>query len=286
MDEESNGVKPEWKISDALKTAWSAYKNFSRSVRLHINTWTFFLLYVIASRIFGSASTRIVIFLAILSWLAAIYMDLEVLYRRVYRTLIGKAFLAIGFVAATIMAHAISSIVVNSVTGVDPSKFPYTVTLLSLMCVPFFVLSASIPLFVLLLIFAPVAFLFLTQDRGAINFIIGKDVSGQKKPLIRTSIAITLISWMAFTGFAYQIEQLYVSRYDVAMSDLAKYFIFNFETYGHSQCKVGVNEKVGFISESEILVARKQDNAVTFTEEPCVKRLDSKTAAANIASNH
>jgi hypothetical protein len=286
MDARRWNIKLQKTFLDAVKWLWETYVKFSRSVRLHINTGIFLLAYVLSSPLFGVAHTKGLVFLAILSWLAAVYMDLEVLYKRVARTLIGKAFLAVGLVATTIMAHAISSIVVNGVTGVDPSKFPYTVTLLSLMCIPFFVLSASIPLFFLLLIVGPIAVLLITPDRGALSFMMGKDSSGEKKPLYGASIIITVISWAVFTGFIFQIEKLSTPRYDAVMTELAEGFIFNFETYSHSPCQINANEKVGFISESEVLVARKQNNAVTFEVRPCVKHADLKTSIAGAAISH
>lgn len=250
-----------------LRSWWTRYMALRRGSRLHINAGIIFAVYLLFRGVFEAASHSLLL-LAFCAWLVAIYTDLAGLYRRIYETLIGKALLAVAFVAATVLAHAISGLVVNGVTGVDPSKFPYAETLVSLMAIPFLVFLAAVPAFILLILFGPFVVLHLGQGLGALRFLAGQDIKVESS-VKQTSGWIHLFSWVIFVAFTFQMGRLVTARYEVLVSNFARDFIFNFEMYGHSRCVGAKGERVAFIGGSEVLVARRQGDGVVFDVRQC-----------------
>lgn len=255
------------RVGSWLHGWWTGYMALRRGARIHINAGIIFAIYILVRGVFEAAS-HFLLLLALCAWLAGIYTDLASLYRRIYETLIGKVFLAVAFVAATVLAHAISGLVVNGVTGVDPSKFPYAETLVSLMAVPFLVFLAAVPALILLILFGPFVVLHLSQNLSALRFLVGYDIKGESSAK-QASGWIHLISWVIFVGFTSQMGRVVTARYEVLVSNFAREFIFNFEMYSHFRCVGAEGEKVAFIGGSEVLVARRQGDGVVFDVRQC-----------------
>jgi hypothetical protein len=205
-----------------------------------------------------------------LIWLWAISYDLTNLFKAVYETLIGKAFLLLLFSLATNFAVVFSNQIINSITAVDPSKFPHTVALLSILCIPFLVAIGLGLLYALLLIASPLFFMFhaLPDDKS-------KEVlfPGYKAPVNvrfhKTTRLVQAISFALFFGIAFSLSQKISNNYENFLTETARSFLFRFEMYPKAQCALQAGQRAAFVIDESILIASQgpSGNYVFSTKE-------------------
>lgn len=123
--------------SNALAKIRDEYFRLQVNQRLYINATAMLMIFLISSAVLGPQGTKAALIVFLAFWIAAICYDLVALYNNVYESVLGKGFLVILFSLCTNFAIALSSQLVNDISGVDPSKFPHTIALLSILSIPF-----------------------------------------------------------------------------------------------------------------------------------------------------
>ena len=122
-----------------METVGKTYFRLYVNQRLYVNSFVLLAAYFAVSPLLGAEKAKGLLFLFLACWVIAIAYDLIALYKKTYETVLGKALLVLLFSLCANMAIVLSSQVVNDIAGVDPSKFPHTIALLSILTIPFFI---------------------------------------------------------------------------------------------------------------------------------------------------
>lgn len=257
-------------IQQALRKAHEWYFRLHVNQRLYVNAIVALVIFFISSTIFGVQNSRSLLVLFLLFWSVAICYDLLALYKKVYETIIGKALFVILLSFCTNIAIALSSQVVNSVVGVDPSKFPHTVTLLSILTIPFFVALGLGALYALLLLATPLLLMFhLLPDDNARRILVPGYSPSSPVPYKKTTRIIQLLSVAVFCGFLFSFSQRFSSTYDSFLAKTARSFLYNFEMYPKVPCALSPGSKAAFLSDDKILVGTKDSSGIAFSLREC-----------------
>ncbi|HCQ8416500.1 TPA: hypothetical protein OME36_004709, partial [Klebsiella michiganensis] len=150
------------------------YSRLNVSQKLHINyillfVYTYVIFLVLSyGQIFRSA-----FLLAIVFWCIALAYDAILLYKKIYESVIGKALLTIILVVGTNFSISIAGIILNDVSGVEPSNFPHALIIVSILTIPF--ITALIALFLYyilaLIVFPFILLYFLLLDAKVNDFL-------------------------------------------------------------------------------------------------------------------
>jgi len=246
------------------------YFNLQVNQRLYVNAGAALAAFLIASAAFGTANARgpLIVFLAF--WAAAIAYDVIALYKKVYESVLGKSFLVILFSLCTNFSIVLSNQLVNDIVGIDPSKFPHTIALLSILSIPFFVAAGFGALYFGLLIITPLMLMFhaLPDDRAKEVMIPGYSARSTA-PHHKTTRVIQFISFAVFCGFVYGLSQKTMHSYETFLTDTARSFLFQLEMYPKAQCAIDPNSRAAFIGDETILRGNKKPTGIEFTVQEC-----------------
>lgn len=248
------------------------YSHLNVSQKLHLN---YILLFIYTCLIFLVLSNgqifRSTFILAIVFWCIALAYDAILLYKKIYENFIGKTLLTIMFVIGTNFSISIAGIILNEVSGVEPSNFPHTLIIVSILTIPF--ITALIALFlyyILALIVFPFIFLyFLLLDAKVSDFLFPFKSKRDDFYLKKSTILIKIFSFGIFFVFIYGISQNTISWYEKKLSIFAENFIYTFEMYSKSPCTLDDGAKSLFINDARIVIAKKIGDEFVFKIEEC-----------------
>lgn len=248
------------------------YSRLNVSQKLHLNYILLFIYtYVIFLVLSYGQTFRSAFLLAVVFWCIALAYDAILLYKKIYENIIGKALLTIILVVGTNFSISIAGIILNDVSGVEPSNFPHALIIVSILTIPF--ITALIALF-LYYILALIAFpfiliYFLLLDAKVNNFLFPFKCEKDDIYLKKSTILIKLFSFGIFFVFIYGISQNTMSWYEKSLSKFAENFIYTFEMYSKSPCDLDSGTKSLFINDDRIIFAKKVGNEVIFKVEEC-----------------
>ena len=247
-----------------------AYFRLHVNQRLYVNSFVLLVAYFAASPLLGAENTKGFQFLFLAFWVIAIAYDLIALYKKTYETVLGKALLVLLFSLCANMAIVLSSQVVNHIAGVDPSKFPHTITLLSILTIPFFIAAGFGILSIVLFIAIPFFMMIHTlPDKKAKAVFFPGLTSAETIPYPRTTRIIQLLSFAVFCGLVYSSSQKSAKSYETFLTETAQSFLFQFEMYAKSPCTVSNGSRIAFLGDGKILVGSKSNAVVTFQVQEC-----------------
>ncbi len=238
--------------------------------RLYVNAIVTLAAFLLSYAISGSSFSQSFFTLFIAFWCAAICHDLLALYKKVYETTLGKAFLVVLFSLCTNIAIVLSAQLVNDIVGIDPGKFPHTVALLSILFIPLFV-AAGFGILYFILLFAIPLLLMLQMtgdDRAKEVFFPGYSAS-PTIPYQKITRTIQVVSFAVFCGVVYSLSQKVMHSYETFLSDTARSFLYQLEMYPKAPCNIEPGSRVAFISDEKVLVGVKGPNEITFKIRDC-----------------
>jgi hypothetical protein len=248
----------------------SSYFELQVNQRLYVNTMVMLTAFLINSALFGTQSAREVLIVFLVFWIAAICYDLIALYKKVYQSVLGKAFLVILFSLCTNFAIALSSQLVNDITGVDPSKFPHTISLLSILSIPFFVAAGFGALYFALLVATPLLLMFHTlPDDKAREVLIPGYCSKQAVPYEKTTRTIQFVSLAVFCGVVFSFSQNVTRSYETFLTNTARSFLYQMEMYPKAPCLIQQGSRAAFLNEDTILIGEKKLTEIVFNVREC-----------------
>jgi hypothetical protein len=259
-------------ITNILAKIHDGYFGLRVNQRLYINAVTMLILYFISLPILGfqSALGALLIFLAY--WIAAIYCDLIPLYKRIYKLSLGKAFLIILLSLCTNFAIVLSSQLVNNITGVDPSKFPHTIALLSILSIPVFTAAGFVALYFVLTLVSPLLLVFygLFDNKGKEVLIPGY-LTSPSVPYQGITRTIQFISVALFCGlvWSFSVNEIVIQSYVTFSVDTARSFLYNLEMYPRVLCGIEKGSRAAFLSEEKILIGEKSPAGIVFKVREC-----------------
>ncbi len=248
------------------------YSRLNVSQKLHLNYILLFIYtYVIFLVLSYGQIFRSTFLLAIVFWCIALAYDAILLYKRIYENIIGKALLTIILVVGTNFSISIAGIILNDVSGVEPSSFPHALIIISILTIPF--ITALIALFlyyILALIIFPFTILyFLLSDAKVNNFLFPFKSEKDDIYLKKSTILIKVFSFSIFFVFIYGISQNTMSWYEKKLSKFSENLIYTFEMYSKSPCDLDSGTKSLFINDDRIISAKKVGDEVIFKVEEC-----------------
>jgi hypothetical protein len=187
--------------------------------------------------------------------------DLVILFKKLWDSTLGKALILLGVALSTNFSFAISSQLINSIIGVDPSKLSYALSYVSLLTIPILIGLSSIAFFVVLILLGQLYFMLS---------MVGKDV--KEVPLLSKivpafseiyqipTMVVRLIFFTVVLSTTHSYFKNNSSDYSSFVIVSASAFIYHFEAFSKSRCLVNEGEKVIPINDKEIVVARKNDD--------------------------
>lgn len=163
-------------------------------------------------------------------------------------SIIGKSISATIAIVAITFNLALSSTGVNEVLQVPSSPFGYSITLMSVLSIPYtlsLVFSFTFPLLFML------AIVTSNLIKPNVDELYGRMIS----------VAIVLTLAVTFLDD----NKLYAER----SAKVIKSFAYNFEMEKYSYCRLAKNERVAYLGGDKIVVGRKSYDSYVFIVEEC-----------------
>lgn len=258
------------KIRNLIAAVGDTYFRLHVNQRFYVNSFVLLAAFLAARPLLGDETSKGFLFLFLAFWVIAIAYDLIALYKKIYETVLGKALLVILFSLCANIAIVLSSQVVNDIVGIDPSKFPHTIALLSILTIPFFI-AACFGILSMVLLFAIPIFLMvhtLPDEKAKAVFFPGL-VPTETIPYPKTTRLIQLVSFAVFCGVVYSSSQKSSKSYETFLTETARSFLYQFEMYPKAPCTVSSGSRIAFLGDGKILVGSKSEAVVTFTIQEC-----------------
>jgi hypothetical protein len=248
----------------------SFYFTLQLNQRLYAITAALLVIFLISLPVFGAQGTKGLLAIFLLSWTAAIGYDLIALYKKVYETVIGKALLVVLVSLCTNLAIALSSQVVNDIVGIDPSKFPHTIALLSILSIPVFVVAAFGIFYGVLLVATPLLVMFYSLPNGsATEMLIPGYSKASLMPYHKTTRVIQFLSFAIYCGVTLSLSQKASQSYGTFVTDTGRSFLYQFEMYPKAPCAIEQGERIAFIADEKVLVGLRTPTGLTFQVREC-----------------
>ena len=191
------------------------------------------------------------------------------IYKKTYKSLVGKVILLLLLTIFTNVAISLSAQVVNEVTGVNPSSFPHTQTILAILMIPLLAVGVGGILLFGALILSPLILMFHITDDEFKKFIIPGYSKDNILNFQKTTRIIQFVSSIAFVGFIIGLSQKASGSYSAFVSDTARLYIYNMEMYSKAPCAIEGGGKFVFIGEEKILLGIKNSSGIDFKLEEC-----------------
>jgi len=269
---------PQSDIKVKLKKVTSFVESLNRSQQLYLlGTGCLILFFVSLLTPFKQWSVGN-IQVALFLYGCAIVTDLSKLYKKIWSTILGKAFIYIIFALCTNLSLGIANQIVNNALSAPPSNFIYTTSLISILQIPLLVSFGFFVMYFLLLLLAPLYFMHLlvVKDFDE-NFILKKLIPNEEIKFRITTFVVRVIVFCVVSGFVYSSMFKIGDKYEEKLTYIAQKFAYNFEFYKKSYCSTEDGEKIAHITNDIILVGReKNDGQYTFQYSTCAPSLNSK----------
>ncbi len=197
--------------------------------------------------------------------------DFIIIYKKIWATLIGKALLLLLYAFLTNMSFAISSQAVNEIINVETPMI-YSISFISILIIPIFVFGGAIVLTFAMALFSPLYFMFslLIKDIKKIP-MMSSIVAMKTEPYPLITMGVRVMAIIVFLSLIKGFGDLYKESYIDFIEKQASAFIYNFEAYPKSRCKLEEGERSISINDHELVIANKEKNGdYTFTLSKCV----------------
>jgi len=246
------------------------YSQLDVSQRLYVHVFVLLVAYVVSAMLPWQDLKTALLFLGFGFWILAICNDLLALYKTLYESVLGKALLLIVFSMCANFTIALSGQGVNNIVGVDPSKFPHTIALLSVLAIPVLIFAALSILGVFILVAIPFFMMVHTiPDEKAKTIFFAGLLPKETILYPRTTRLIQLISFAVFCWVAIDTSKKNMDHYEAFLTDTAKSFLYEFEMYSKAPCELSKGSRVAYLGEGYVLVGSKVGSVITFSVKEC-----------------
>lgn len=202
--------------------------------------------------------------------LLGVISDFLFIYNKVWDTTIGKSLFVLLYVFLTTLTYAVADQIVNSIVAFDSSGLNRTSTFVSILLTPLVILIVTSIIFFLFLILGQFYLLFITyikdmkSDKFLSNFIpnITEEYPGW-------SCVARFIIYPCVLGFLLGLGQIFGFTYQNFVLNQTRAFIYNFEAKKFSRCETPAGSKVITVSDKEIILVAKVNEAYKFTPSLC-----------------
>jgi hypothetical protein len=256
-------------ISRLRTQAWRWYTSLQPNQCSYLNAFLLLIVYLLLKP-FDWELKKGVIALAIIFWTMAMISDLLSLYKRAAETLLGKLIILGSFAFGANVAIAVSAQVLNHAIGVDPGQFTHTIAFTSVLLAPLLIVFLSV--IVLFLGMGLITLFFMFQALPDENSRIMMFPWYRGRQIIRyrgVTCLVQLISLVAVFSFAYQWSQDENAVYKGFVESKTNWFLYNFEMFEKTQCRLEEGKKVAFLGDGQILVGTKEGGEISFAVQKC-----------------
>jgi hypothetical protein len=257
-------------IHDAVARIRNDYFLLQVNQRFYVNAIAMLIIFLLSSVVLGPPNVKGVLYIFLVFWIAAICYDLISSYKVIYETVLGKGFLVLLFTLCTNFAIVLTSQLVNDIVGVDPSKFSHTVTLLSILSIPFFIVAGIGILYFVLFLVTPFLLMFHTLPDEKSKEILFPGYSTRPSILYqKTTLAVQIASFAFFFGVVLFFSQKVAHSYETFLTDAARSFLYDWEMYPKAPCVIEQGSRVAFLDDEKILLGIKSSTGITFNIREC-----------------
>ncbi len=201
--------------------------------------------------------------------------DILIIYKKVWRTDLGKGLILIIYATATNFAYAFSSQIVNEILTFESSKLIYTLNLVAVMLLPLFALALTYFVFAIIFIFGQFYMLIIINAEQfktdkCLKILIPENI----EPYAFKTFIVRFFVFPLVLGFYWSISGHAMPAYNYFIENTTKAFIYNLEAKKFSRCKLATSQKAIEINDKEIVVVEKIDGEYFFTPKPCLPVLN------------
>lgn len=207
--------------------------------------------------------------LTLIYWSFSVFHGLISIYRKAYKTTLGKGVLILGGTLCLNFSLCLSGEVINDITSVSPTNFPHSLIFISAAMIPLIVPLGMILLFAVIFVSAPIwGWLFLYDDKLK-KFLIPGYEPNQQRFLHKTTLIIQIISLIIYCAFIFQFARLTGDDYISYINGKSQDMIYTLEMFDKSPCANIKMGKVSFLSDDNVLVATKNNDRYSFKVMKC-----------------
>ncbi|MFA1563203.1 hypothetical protein [Aliivibrio fischeri] len=185
--------------------------------------------------------------------------------------LYAKSLMALAFLAATTLNVAMASISVNSILEVPSSPFTYTITMVSILTVPF---TAAISLTMLAM---PMMLISMFSAMFSIKELSAKKiVNFEIWSLMKEVSALNLLGRIFASLTVFFIATSFLgdnSWYTDQVAVFTKWFAYNFEMETYSYCSLPNNAHISYLDGERIIIGINEKSKYIFTVSNCITEL-------------
>ncbi|WP_274006209.1 hypothetical protein [Vibrio parahaemolyticus] len=222
----------------------------------------FLLLWSAPIWMFSKQTSAVIMISGLLVFTGGLVSEAINLIHKIWNNTYGKVFLSLLAAVASTVTIAVSAFIVADITGSDPSKFPYTTTIVSFLLIP-------INTWLLLVGFATLSTVFFVAT-VPVFFAYNQTVSSpvfryafriEKKPRKERYFWLMMLVRFLAIGFLFGTIT-FSGRFDKAYThfilDNASSFIYNFEMYPKSHCDQShPNARFAYINAKLVLIGKR-----------------------------
>jgi hypothetical protein len=243
----------------------------SRSQKLYAFGYSI-ALSVIVMRLAGFDSGLNILYFIMLMLGLGVTSDLIMVYKKIWETTLGKAFLLIAYFLLSNIALGLSENAINIVTRADFISVVYTKAILTVIMIPLFAWGISVFLMTMSFVFLPIIFMFL---------VIGKDFAQNpcfsfvgsifSNYLAKTTLAARFIAFLLLFGFIKAEGQEWARGYDSFLDKQLPFSLFLLEGKKFTSCTLDEKERGIKGEDGRYLIIKEGVEGYSFRTEYCKK---------------
>lgn len=255
------------------------YFVFPAELRRYINILALLLTYFFAQYFLGkeAAFTQGLWAAFVVYWLVTLGQDSISFYNWIYKSPVGKLSLFLLASIGAVLTTTLTSLMINSITGIDPSEFPQTLAMFSIFNIPLLLIISLALLYIALLpllLILTTFWMMTSEPQGKESKIIsivfpGYRIKEDTTPHQRKTRIFQILSLFTLSVVAFNSLQSYTSNYSNFITDQVRAFLFNMEMYDKAPCQLEANTRVAFLDEDKVLIGTKGKDTITFKIGTC-----------------
>ena len=195
------------------------------------------------------------------------------MFEEFFSILLGKAILSIFLALVSNFAFGLANQTVNEIIGTDPSKFKYTLNLVSILSIPTFVLFGMMVFYFLILVLSPLYFIYLLMADNNLKKFMSYIMPTETISYPKTTSLVRLFSALLITSMVFTFGNKIHNKYEESVKSIATSFMFQNEFFKSSECKTEKNSKISYLNGNNIIAAKKTESGTyEFTIMKCIEQ--------------
>lgn len=198
------------------------------------------------------------------------------IYKFIWNSTLGKAAILLLSIFVANFSLALSAQWINQSIGVEPSKLIYTLTFTSILTAPIVFLIACFTLLVPLIIgFQIYIALAMVINEMRKNSKFTKFISNKIEAYTAFTAIVRFIFILGFLFYALSQSGELIPKYNKFIDKEINNFIYEYEAFSKSRCKLKEGEKAIMINDKEIvIVSQNESKDYNFQLAKCISKVD------------